>query len=107
MPTGKIPAAGQVSPAGLGLTVESITPQVMSQLHLKDRSGVVVVNIQAGSPADDTGIQVGDVIREVNRITVKDANEYNSALSKSEINKPVLFLIKRGAQTFYVTIQIS
>ncbi len=107
MPTGKIPSAGQVSPEGLGLTVQNITPQVMSELHLKDRSGVVVVNVQPGSPADDAGIQVGDVIREVNRISVKDSNDYNSALSKSGRNKPVLFLIKRGTQTFYVTIQIS
>ena len=107
MPTGKIPSSGHVSPEGLGLTVENITPQLMSQLHLKDKNGVVVANIQPGSSADDAGIQVGDVIREVNRTAVKDVNDYNSALVKSGRNKPVLFLVKRGAQTFYVTIQIS
>ena len=52
-------------------------------------------------------MQTGDVIREVNRRSVKDADDYNSALSKTGRNKPVLFLVKRGAQTFYVTIQIS
>ncbi len=107
MPTGKIPAAGQLSPEGFGLTVESITPQVMSELKLRDKNGVAVVNIQPGSPADDAGIQIGDVIKEVNRIPVKDFNAYNSAIRKSGRNKPVLFLVKRGAQTFYVTMQIS
>ncbi len=107
MPTGKIPAAGRLSAEDFGLTVQSITPQIMGQLKLRDKSGVVVANVQPGSLADDAGIQVGDVIREVNRIPVKDLNDYNSALSKSGKNKPVLFLIKRGTQTFYVTIQVS
>jgi serine protease Do len=107
MPTGKIPATGQLSTEGLGLTVDNITPRVMGELQLKDRSGVVVVNVQPGSPADDAGMQVGDVIRQVNRTPVKDLNDYNSAMNKSVRNKPVLFLVKRGAQTFYVTIQTT
>ena len=44
---------------------------------------------------------------EVNRMPVKDLNDYNSAITKSERNKPVLFLVRRGAQTFYVTIQTT
>ena len=60
-----------------------------------------------GSLADDAGLKVGDVIREVNRIPIKDLNDYDSAIRKSERNRPALFLVKRGAQTFYVTIQIS
>ncbi|MGD0886026.1 MAG: DegQ family serine endoprotease [Thermodesulfovibrionales bacterium] len=107
MPTGKIPVAGQLSPEGFGLTVENITPQVMGELHLKDKSGVVVVKIQPGSPADDARMQVGDVIKEINRMPVRDLNDYNSAIKQSAKNKPVLFLIKRGTQTFYVTIQTT
>ncbi len=107
MPTGKIPAAGQLSPEGFGLTADNITPQVMRELQLKDKNGVVVVNVQPGSPADDAGIQVGDVIREVDRIPIKNLTDYDSAVTKSGRNKPVLFLVKRGGQTFYVTIQTS
>jgi len=107
MPSGKSPVEGLLSPEVFGLTVENITPQVMSELRLKDRSGVVVANVQPGSLADEAGMQAGDVIREANRMPVKDLNDYNAALSKSGRNKPVLFLVKRGAQTFYVTIQIS
>ncbi|MGO9612521.1 MAG: PDZ domain-containing protein [Dissulfurispiraceae bacterium] len=107
MSVGTMPAASQVFPEGLGLTVQSITTQVMKELHLKDKSGVVVVNVQPGSPADDAGIQVGDVVKEVNRITIKDLNDYNSAVKKDGKNKPVLVLVKRGTQMFYVTIQTT
>ncbi len=107
MPTGKIPALGQLPQEGLGLTVRDITPEVMNELRLKDKSGVLVVDVQPGSPADDAGIQVGDLIKEVNRVPVRSLNEYNSALNKSARNKPLLFLVKRGTQTFYVTIKIT
>ena len=106
-PADTTPAASQVSPEGRGLTVQSITPQVMNELHLKEKSGIVVVNVYPGSPADDAGIQVGDVVKEVNRITIKDLNDYNSAVKKSGTNKPLLVLVKRGTQTFYVTIQTT
>ncbi len=107
MPAGKIPTSTQALPEGLGLTVQSITPQVMRELQLTDRSGVVVVGVQPGSPADDAGIKAGDVIKDVNRTSVKDLKDYNSALQKAGRGKPMLFLIKRGSQTFYVTIQTT
>ncbi len=59
-PSGKIPSAGRLSPEGFGLTVENITPQIMSELQLKQRSGVVVANVQPGSLADDAGLKAGD-----------------------------------------------
>ena len=107
MPAGKIPTSSPLSAEGLGLTVHNITPDVMKQLQLRDKNGVVVVNVQPGSPADEAGMQAGDVVEEVNRIPIKDVNDYNLAITKSGRNKPVLFLIKRGGQTYYVTIQIT
>ena len=46
MPSGKSPAAGRLSPEGFGLTIEGITPQIMNELKLRDRRGVVVANVQ-------------------------------------------------------------
>jgi serine protease Do len=91
----------------LGLTVEDITPHIMRELGLRDRTGVVVTGVAQGSPADDAGIQAGDIIKETNRVPVKNLRDFESAMSKSGKNKPVLFLIKRGAATFYVSIATS
>ncbi len=107
MPAGKIPASARTLPEGLGLTVQGITPQIMNELQLRDRSGVVVVEVRPGSPADDAGIKVGDVVKEVNRAPVRDLSGYNSAIERTGKGRPVLFLIKRGGQSFYVTVQTS
>lgn len=91
----------------LGITVENITPQIANQLRLRDRNGVVVMEIEPGSPAESAGMQPGDVIREVNRTPVRNLNEYHSAMAKAGKDAPVLFLIRRGEQTFYLSLRVS
>jgi serine protease Do len=107
MPSGRVSPAVSPTAESLGLNVENITPHLAAELRLKDRTGVVVVSVQSGSPADDAGIQAGDVIREVNREPVRNVGEYNAAMNKAGKNKPLLLLLKRGMQAFYVTIQLS
>ena len=90
----------------LGMRIDNITPALQSELGIRDRSGVVVTNVTPGSPADDAGIQPGDVIKEINHHQIRNLNEYDSAMGRTEVGKPLLFLIKRGGQTFYISIKI-
>ncbi len=107
MPAGKIPTSAGVSPDGLGMAVKNITPQISEQFHLREKEGVVVVDVEPGSEADDAQMKVGDVIQEVNRAPVRNLNDYNSALRRAGRGKPIVFLVKRDGQTFYVIIQIG
>lgn len=107
MPEGKVSVQGRPSGEDLGLTVDNITPDIQKELGIRDKRGVVVIGVDAGSPADDAGIQPGDVIKEVNRVPVGNLNDYQSALKKSAKNKNLMFLLKRGPQTFYVSIPLS
>jgi len=101
-------AAGAPVPAeSLGLTLSNISPRLKSEFRITDTSGVVVVDVSRGSLAGDAGIQPGDVIKEVNRIPVKDMSDYETAIRKWQKNKPLLLLIKRKGQTFYVSVQAS
>jgi serine protease Do len=91
----------------LGMTVDDIKPKWQRMFHLKDAKGVVVINIAPGSPADDAGIQTGDIIKEVDRKPVRNIADYESAIRRLEKGKTILFLVKRGGQTFYISITIS
>jgi serine protease Do len=75
-------------------------------LNLKNlKSGLVVADVQSGSPADDAGIEQGDVILEINRQPVKTIEEVKTATAKAK-NNSVLLLINRGGQTLFVTAAI-
>jgi serine protease Do len=108
MPAGKVTSSGEAVPEeNLGISVDNITPELRNEFKIRDRSGVVITDVSPNSPASDAGLQAGDVIKEVNRTPVDNTGEYSSAMKKAGKNRPVLFLIRRGGQTFYVTIQVS
>jgi serine protease Do len=92
----------------LGLRVESLQGDTARSLDIKDKQGVVVVDVSQGSAADDAGLQRGDVIKEVNDQSVKDVTDYNAAVAKARDKnptKPIVFLIKRGDATRFLAVQ--
>src|SRR5207237_6381573 len=66
-----------------GLGLADLTPDTREQLQApKDLQGAVVGNVQPGSPADNAGLQRGDVILEVNRHSVQSASDASRELGK-------------------------
>lgn len=94
-------------PAGkeLGMTVQDLTEELARNLDYEGESGVVVSAIEQGSPADQAGIEEGDLIKEVNREKITNVKEFGQALRKSEKDKDILLLIRRGKHTRFVIIK--
>ncbi|HLK11264.1 MAG TPA: DegQ family serine endoprotease [Candidatus Binatia bacterium] len=91
---------------GLGLTVQTLTPDIADNLGLdRNLKGVVVTDVDPNGPASDAGIRRGDVVLEVNRTPVKDADAYRKALRASGKGKSVLFLVRRGDNTIFLAVK--
>jgi S1-C subfamily serine protease len=66
---------------------------------------VVVTGVDEGSPAEEAGMQEGDVITEVYTHDVSNLDEYVAISKKLKDRKdPIAFLVKRGRSTNYVTV---
>jgi serine protease Do len=87
---------------GIGLT--DMTPELRDQLQLSgDVHGAVVEQVQPGSPADNAGLQRGDVISEVDRKPVRNADDVRQALSAVPKGQDALVLVwSNGGSTFRV-----
>jgi serine protease Do len=88
-----------------GIKVENLTPQWRQKFGTAEKSGVIVVSVEQGSMADESGIQPGDVIKELNRKRIRNLSDYNAAMSGSGNGQSALLLLKRGKQTFFVTME--
>jgi serine protease Do len=87
-----------------GLGLADVTADAREQLQVpKELAGAVVGNVQPGSPADNAGIQRGDLILEVNRKAVKSASDAVEQLGKIEKGQDALVLVwSNGGNTYRV-----
>jgi serine protease Do len=68
-----------------------------------DVQGAVVEDVQPGSPADNAGLQRGDVIVEVNRHSQRSAADVAKALSDVSKDQDALVLVwSNGGNTYRV-----
>jgi len=89
----------------LGLQVGPVTPDIARQLDMKNASGLVVMQVDPGSVAEDAGVQEGDLVKSVNQVKVSDTSDFRSALKKSGKEKPVLLQLQRGDNIFFVALR--
>nr|HDN00080.1 DegQ family serine endoprotease [Deltaproteobacteria bacterium] len=91
----------------LGLVVQDLTPELAERLGYREFQGVLVAEVEQGSPAARVGIRSGHLIEEVNRKRVHSMDDFLEVLAQSEQAKSVLFRIRDGEFSRYVAIRID
>jgi serine protease Do len=90
----------------LGLAVKALTreqsQELTDQLHLENKQGVLVVDVQVSGFASDLGVERGDVILSVNRHVVSSVDDYNKLQGELKSGADVVLLIARrsGPRSF-------
>jgi serine protease Do len=87
-----------------GLGIADLTPGAREQMQAPgDLHGAVIERVQPGSPADNAGLQPGDVIVGVNRHPVQNAADVRQALTSVPKGQDALVLVwSNGGSTFRV-----
>jgi serine protease Do len=93
--------------AKLGIGLQSLTPELAERLGVgKGVKGAVVSSVREGSPAQEAGIQEGDVILEVDRKAVSSADEAVHLLT-TQRSGGHLVRIQRGENAIFRVIPQS
>jgi serine protease Do len=90
----------------LGLSIQTLTESLAKQFGYQNDHGVVVTDVTAGSPAEEAGIQRGDLIKEVDRAEIRAVPDFNRATEHLRSGDSVAFLLRRGQNTFFTAVQI-
>lgn len=92
----------------IGITVQNLNEELADQFGYQEMmEGVLISNVQQGSPAAFVGLRPGMLILEVNRESVKKVSELAKALIDSKKSKMVLFLVKGRNGARYVSFPIE
>lgn len=92
---------------GFGLTVREVNKEIAAKMGLKETEGVLVTGTKAGSPAEDGGIQAGDIIREIGGRPIIKIEDYEKAISAFKKGDIVRFLLRRGGSNYFVAIKVE
>jgi serine protease Do len=88
-----------------GMTVQPLNPATAESLGVERAEGLLVSSVKPGSPADEAGLQRGDVITQINRRPVRDMADYKREISSAEKGKSILFLVKRNQGSLFLALK--
>jgi len=93
--------------AWLGLHVGDInSDRIRDHFNIKKaREGVVALDVDKGSPAENAGLLPGDIITEVYSHRILSIKDYNSIADKlKDREDPIAFLVKRKGFSTYIPV---
>ena len=93
-----------------GLSVLDLTDELIEQYDIQrpmnsDIQGVVVVNIEEGGIAEESGMFEGDLITRIGRQKISNLKMFKEEISEYEEDKKILFLVKRGNASRFLTLR--
>jgi S1-C subfamily serine protease len=78
--------SGHIKRPYVGLALGDLNPEIATQLNLFPATkGVVVIQVQAHSPAESAGLEEGDVIQSVNGVTTHTAKAFQNEIRQKQI----------------------
>jgi serine protease Do len=87
-----------------GLDVSNLTKEMARRLGVPYKENMVVVtNVEPGSPAEEAGVVRGDLILEINRIVIKNTDDYDKVMGQIKKGSELLLLINRQGRTLFLT----
>ena len=91
---------------GFGMTVGALTGDMARRLRLPSGTeGVIITDIEAGSPAQRGGLARGDVLLQVNRRPVTSVSDAARELGRVASGSTAFLLVLRNGQESFVTVR--
>jgi serine protease Do len=86
----------------LGIRVSELTDEMTQRFNLEDMTGVVVMGVADDSKGAEAGIQIGDIIKEINHRVIESVDDYITALQKVKDDEIINFFVWRRNAGFLV-----
>ncbi len=98
---------GKVTRAWLGVQVQDVD-QAMAKVHDLDRPrGVLVSDVNKGTPAEKAGLRDGDIILQVDGKEVNDRARLRNLISLAGVDETVELTVWRGGRELPVRVKLA
>lgn len=91
----------------LGMALKPVNDREASALGLDKAQGLLVVQVEADSPAAEEGVRQGDVILQANQQDVNSTDELEKVIERDKKRGAVMLLIKRQGQNSFIALPLD
>lgn len=98
---------GKVTRGWLGIVIQDIDENLAESFGLKNKSGILVSDLQAGSPAEKSGIKAGDVILKVAGQEIGNVSELRNKIALIAPNSNVALTIVREGKIQEISVTVG
>lgn len=98
---------GHVTRGWLGVSIQSVTPDIANSLGLKDHKGALVAEVVPNGPAAHAGFQQGDIIAAIDGQKVDDASDLTRKVANVPTGKVTTFAVNRGGKMVDLKVTIG
>ena len=92
---GQLQAHGHVARGWLGVSIQSVTPEIASSLGIKDAKGALVADVVPNGPAAKAGFQQGDIVTAINGQAVDDNRDLTRKVALVPSGQTATFSVVR------------
>jgi serine protease Do len=103
----QLKAKGSVTRGWLGVVIQHITPELTEAMDLDDEKGALVSKVAPGGPAEEAGIEHGDVIVEFAGKAIEDWNELPRVVAATPVGTKVDVVVIRDGRRKTVRVEIG
>ena len=103
----QLKATGKVERGQLGVVIQEVSYDLAKTFGLNKPTGALVAKVLAGSPAEQGGLKVGDIIRSVNGNEVRSSSDLPMTISSLKPNQTVKLGVWRKGQMLDVEIKLG
>ena len=100
-------ATGGVTRGYLGVSIQSITPELVEAMKLDGTQGALVGEVMPDSPAAQAGLQTGDVIMAFDGKPVASSQDLPGIVAETPVGQDVTVTVQRQGQPLELAVTVG
>jgi serine protease Do len=98
---------GKVTRGWLGVAIQNIDESLAEQFGVEVTEGVLISDVQDGSPAQEAGFERGDIVIGYDNREISDVNRLRNFVAQTEVGKKVEVKVLRKEKEKILTVKIG
>jgi serine protease Do len=95
---------GKVIRPWVGIGLQDITSDLMKFFDLKEKSGALISQVYAESPAEKAGLKAGDAVIEIDGVKITNSQDVVREVLKKQVGQKVNFVVLREGKRIGISL---